>query len=507
MENQDKKGIKLIFVFENKKVAMRVENPMQSIKITIENIKKEARNNPEKLWYLPEMDAGGNIIRYYLGRKNDNGKNEILKEKNSQGEEQSLFDYGVREGDILIIVKKVIAGGGNASLTQCSEKQEEKHLLKRLKERLLSVINSYPTSSMTSKDTSDFKKCPNGHWYLKSKGECPFCPQTKADKGVSKEPTVPYENTRSGSRKTGFVEDYDSYRPTGMNDDPNDEQPQIRYTRKIDNKEYDKTEIIRERKKHTQLSLFAPSQLARGEKMLVQVYFHSEKLFEKISSKAFMRDKNSTLRAKENLTAPLQYDDTVEIKLIMPKGIQVDEPIQKIVWEDDMKTIDFVVSVPSFYQLGDMIGTVIVCKNSLPICSVKFVTRIVSQVEDNVPNAKTYPIYYKKVFVSYSSADREEVVKITTGFRVLHIDFFLDKLYLEGGDKYKDKIFEYINKADLFLLCWSLNAAQSEWVKKEYLYALERISRPDMALSIYPIIIEPKVAPPEELDDYHFVEL
>jgi len=110
MENQGKKGIKVLFSFENRKVAMRVENPKQSIKQTIENIKKEARNDPEKIWYLPEMDAGDNIIRYYLGRKDEKGKDEILKEKNKEGLEQSLYDYGVKEGDHLVIIKKVIAG-------------------------------------------------------------------------------------------------------------------------------------------------------------------------------------------------------------------------------------------------------------------------------------------------------------------------------------------------------------------------------------------------------------
>jgi hypothetical protein len=110
MENREKKGIKVIVSFENKKIAMRVENPKQSIKLTIENIKKEARNDPEKIWYLPEIDPGDNIIRYYLGRKDDKGKDEILKEK-KDGMEQSLFDYGVKEGDLLILIKKVIAGG------------------------------------------------------------------------------------------------------------------------------------------------------------------------------------------------------------------------------------------------------------------------------------------------------------------------------------------------------------------------------------------------------------
>ena len=108
MENQ---GIKVIFSYENRSCAIRVLNPTESIKYTLEKVKEEARNYPDKLWHLPEMDNGGSRIKYYLGRMMDDGKSEILKEKNNKGEEQSLFDYKVKEGDKLIIIKKTIAGG------------------------------------------------------------------------------------------------------------------------------------------------------------------------------------------------------------------------------------------------------------------------------------------------------------------------------------------------------------------------------------------------------------
>jgi len=107
MENQ---GIKLLFSYENKTCAIRVLNPKESIKFTLEKVKEETRNYPDKLWVLPEMDNGGNRIKYYLGRMTEDGKSEVLKEKNSSAEEQSLFDYGVKEGDKLVIIKKVIAG-------------------------------------------------------------------------------------------------------------------------------------------------------------------------------------------------------------------------------------------------------------------------------------------------------------------------------------------------------------------------------------------------------------
>jgi len=109
MENQERQGMKLLFSYENKTCAIRVINPKESIKFTLEKIKEEARNAPDKLWDLPEMDNGGNRIKYYFGRMTEEGKSEVLKEKNN-AEEQSLFDYGVKEGDKLVIIKKVIAG-------------------------------------------------------------------------------------------------------------------------------------------------------------------------------------------------------------------------------------------------------------------------------------------------------------------------------------------------------------------------------------------------------------
>jgi len=113
MENQEKQGIKVIFSYENRSCGIRVLNPKENVKYTLEKVKEEAKSYPDKLWHLPEVDNGGNRIKYYLGRMREDGKSEILKEKNNNGEEQSLFDYRVREGDKLIIVKKTIAGGKN----------------------------------------------------------------------------------------------------------------------------------------------------------------------------------------------------------------------------------------------------------------------------------------------------------------------------------------------------------------------------------------------------------
>ena len=92
-------GIKIIFSYENKRCAIRVLDPKEDMKNTLEKLKEEARNNPDKLWYLPEMDREGDRIKYYFGKSLGDGRSEILKE------ERSLYDYNVKEGDELIIMK------------------------------------------------------------------------------------------------------------------------------------------------------------------------------------------------------------------------------------------------------------------------------------------------------------------------------------------------------------------------------------------------------------------
>jgi hypothetical protein len=107
-EQQEAIKIKVYITFKTVTRAL-LAGSTNNLKITIENIKKIARANPDKYWDLPEMNHGGQRIIYRLGRS-VNGKNEIFQPTRNRGEEQCLMDYNVKEGDHLILVQKVIAG-------------------------------------------------------------------------------------------------------------------------------------------------------------------------------------------------------------------------------------------------------------------------------------------------------------------------------------------------------------------------------------------------------------
>ena len=78
---------------------------------------------------------------------------------------------------------------------------------------------------------------------------------------------------------------------------------------------------------------------------------------------------------------------------------------------------------------------------------------------------------------------------------------------------FPQKIQDYINSADLFILCWSENASNSEYVQKERLQALGRAYpqvQPEQAamLRIYPMSIEPRAELPSDMKNYyHFGEI
>lgn len=101
---------------------------------------------------------------------------------------------------------------------------------------------------------------------------------------------------------------------------------------------------------------------------------------------------------------------------------------------------------------------------------------------------------------------------IALAYKAQGADYFFDRDKLAAGDIYEEEIFRYIDNADLFILCWSANAARSEYVSKEMAHALLRaypqLSRQDAKLKIYPISIKPRAAYPQNMIDiYNFEEI
>ena len=149
--------------------------------------------------------------------------------------------------------------------------------------------------------------------------------------------------------------------------------------------------------------------------------------------------------------------------------------------------------------------------NGVPVGEMRFITKIVEAPRQL--NSEIIAHKFNKVFISYSHQDEPKVKFLHEGLKVAGIDHFFDRKYLKAGDVFPQVIKNYINSADLFILCWSENASKSEYVQKERLQALERAfpqvkPEKDAKLRIYPMSIEPRAELPSDMkDNYHFGEL
>jgi hypothetical protein len=105
-KNEDEGRIKVYITFKEKTVLFRA-NYLYTLKTTMENLKKLANTYPDKFWHLPEYDTNGQRITYFLAKQESKA---VLHSTAASGEDRSLDDYGVKAGDHLKIIQKVVAG-------------------------------------------------------------------------------------------------------------------------------------------------------------------------------------------------------------------------------------------------------------------------------------------------------------------------------------------------------------------------------------------------------------
>lgn len=258
-------------------------------------------------------------------------------------------------------------------------------------------------------------------------------------------------------------------------------------------------------------SVFAPAEIKRGSHFVVQVYLHLIEETEKVMSLAIESDKNSERRDYIPLLTKLKRNDKVDIELnIYGENILYNERKQ-LVWQGSFTKCSFDYLVPNSLEVEELSCEVNLFINGNIAGDMRFLTAIVD-TQPTMLNPQVIARTFNKIFISYAHQDIEQVKHIALAYKAQGADYFFDKDKLAAGDIYEEEIFRYIDNADLFILCWSANAARSEYVWKETEHALMRaypqLSRQEATLKIYPISIKPRAAYPQNMIDiYNFEEI
>lgn len=257
-------------------------------------------------------------------------------------------------------------------------------------------------------------------------------------------------------------------------------------------------------------SVFAPSEVKFKSNMIVQVYFHISEMTENVIHMAAESDPNAIRRDYIPLQMRLKHGDSIDIELNLYGNEILYHAKKTVTWQGSFTKCSFNYQVPANLDVQELSCEVNVIVNGVLIGDMRFITRIV-----NIPrnlHSEIISRNFNKIFISYSHKDLQRAIDFAHAFKAQGVGYFFDRHTLGIGDVFDDTIMDYIDSADLFILFWSKNAEESDYVKKEIKRALQRaypqLSMTEAKLKICPFSIEPRTELPAEMKDiYNFEEI
>ena len=249
--------------------------------------------------------------------------------------------------------------------------------------------------------------------------------------------------------------------------------------------------------------LYAPSEVLPNKSFIVRIYMYLPHEQESVDSKVKEIDPKAVKKEYKPLDLPVKNGDKLTVQLKFSDGVECKNTIKTAVWRGHYTDCSFLAKLIDSTQ-ESIEGTAYVFVNDVPAGEMLFTIDVV----DNKPSdsyTKVESRRFSKIFISYAHQDESQVRGIAEGCRMLGKDYFFDRHSLQPGDIFKDKILNYIENADLFVLCWSKNAAESEWVQIEREHALRLIHEGKSSLSIYPLCLRPEAPLPIDMSKkYNF---
>lgn len=251
-------------------------------------------------------------------------------------------------------------------------------------------------------------------------------------------------------------------------------------------------------------SIYAPAEVKRGAHLLAQVYLHLYDETEQVKAHAQMADKNAEQRGYIPLSLNLKKGDNVDIEFHVDGESRLMSERKSITWRGSFTKCTFKYHVPKDIDIEELSCEANLFVNGALIGEMTFLTQIVESPRKL--NTEILSHRFKKIFISYAHEDYSKVKFMAQAYKAQGVDYFLDRDYLKAGDIYPRKISDYINSADLFILCWSQNAAESDYVGLERSQALSIAKNTDPingTLTIHPISITPRAKLPNDMKDHY----
>lgn len=248
---------------------------------------------------------------------------------------------------------------------------------------------------------------------------------------------------------------------------------------------------------NVQFSAVSPKSVQPGDYAMIDIVMYVEAYRSVVDR--ILQNADEPVKETTSGFFAVAHSTNVRIELSSP-DMEVEDCVETNKWIGKASTFSFCVPIPEEYHKRQILFFAKVFFDDVPATKLKFLVAL-NAAGAAVPVERQD---FRSAFVSYASQDRAAILHIIQGMRRVRpdMDIFLDVLSLRCATQWEPQLYAAIRKHDLFFLCWSRNAKSSEWVDREWRYALSQKGMD----SIIPIPLEPisLCRPPEELSKIHF---
>lgn len=246
-----------------------------------------------------------------------------------------------------------------------------------------------------------------------------------------------------------------------------------------------------------QISAIAPKKFRKGDYSMIHVVLYEEAFRNVVETLKSESDQEVTAVAK------VPEDARIRVCLSSP-DVEIRDNDQEGQWYGEHLEFGFGVFLPVDYHKPSIYFHARVYINGIIASNLNFTATCVSMLEQKL-TVKRQDVL--SAFVSYASQDRDEVLRIVQGMRKARQDMhiFTDIEGLRSGENWQMRLYHEIDIRDVLFLCWSRSARDSEWVDREWRYALKQ--KGDMGVDPLPLEPAEVCPPPKELEGKHFNDM
>ncbi len=179
-------------------------------------------------------------------------------------------------------------------------------------------------------------------------------------------------------------------------------------------------------------------------------------------------------------------------------GFQINPPQITLGFYEPMHRFDFKVRATSAPVDQAVNGKLTFSVEGVIVSELPLSIYVGHSVGEALTGAITRPAY-QAIFCSYSHKDTQIVERVEKAYKALGLTYLRDITTLRSGQDWNDELMRLIDQADIFQLFWSDAAAQSQFVRQEWEYALK------MKREIRPVYWQqPMATVPDALNAIHF---